>query len=97
MPRIVGVTNARRSFTQLINQADEHGEPVYIAHFNEPRAVILGYQAFERLLERLEDLEDMIAIYHGREEPSRSFDEFWAELEAEERGQTIPFAASAVG
>lgn len=81
MPRIVGVTNARRNFTALVTQADEHGEPVFITHRNEPRAVIIGYQAFERLMERLEDLEDMVAIYAGREEPARPFEEVWAEIQ----------------
>jgi prevent-host-death family protein len=71
MPRIMGVTQARHNLAELVNQADEHGEPTYITHFSEPRAVLLGYQAFEQLLERLEDLEDMVAIYSGREEPTR--------------------------
>ena len=99
MPRIIGVTKARRNFTELVNQVDEHGEPVFITHLNEPRAVIIGYQAFERLMERLEDLEDMVAIYTGREEPARPFDEVWAEIEAEatERERTVSAIPVEVG
>jgi hypothetical protein len=67
-----------------------------LASFNEPKAVLLGYQAFERLLEHLEDLEDTVAIYQGREEPARPFEEFLAELEAEEH-ETLPSTISAVG
>ncbi len=100
MPRIVGVTKARHEFTELVNQADEHGEPIYLVHFNEPRAVLIGYQAFERLLSRLEDLEDMVAIYSGREEPTRPFDDVWAELEQETENYDrtpLPVAADAIG
>jgi len=84
MPRIVEITSARHSLTELVHEADEHGKPVYITHFNEPRAVLISYEAFEQLQQRLEDLEDMVAIYTGREEPTRPFEEFWAEIEAEE-------------
>lgn len=84
MPRIVGITSARHSLTELIQEADEHGKPVYITHFNEPRAVLIGYEVFEQLQQRLEDLEDMVAIYTGREEPTRPFEEFWAEIETED-------------
>jgi len=98
------MTKARRNFATLVTQADEHEEPIFITHRNEPRAVIIGYQAFERLferlMERLEDLEDMVAIYAGREEPVRPFEEVWAEIEeagAEEHGQTLPSTPVTVG
>lgn len=87
MLRIVGITDARHSFTELIRDADEHGEPVYITHFNEPRAVIVGYAAFEQLQQRIEDLEDVVAIYRGREEPRRPFADVWAEIEAESEAE----------
>ena len=40
MPRIMGVTQARRNFTELVNRADE--QPVFITYLNEPPAVIIG-------------------------------------------------------
>lgn len=81
MPHIIGVTKVRKNLAEIVNQADEHGEPIYLTNFNEPVAVLIGYQAFEQLIDRLEDLEDIVAIYRGREEPTRPFDEVWAELE----------------
>lgn len=90
MPRIMGVTNARQNFTDLVSEADEHGEPVYVTHFGEPRAVIIGYEAFEQLQQRLEDLEDIVAIYQGREEPRRLLGEAWEEIRAESELQRIP-------
>ena len=88
MPRIVGITNARHAFAELIRDADEHGEPIYITHFNEPKAVIIGYAAWEQLQQRLEDLEDMVAIYRGREEPRRPFADVWADIEAPQSGES---------
>jgi prevent-host-death family protein len=86
----MGVTNARQNFTELVSEADEHKEPMYVTHFGEPRAVIIGYEAFEELQQRLEDLEDMVAIYQAREEPRRPLDEVWAEIEAESELHGIP-------
>lgn len=71
MTRIMGVTRARREFTAIVNRADEHREPVYLVNFNEPRAVLIGYQTWEGLMARLEDLEDLVSIYQGRTEPTR--------------------------
>jgi len=84
MPRIMGVTKARTEFTEVVNGADAHGEPVYLVNFNEPKAVLIGYQAWEALMRRLEDLEDTLSIYRGREEPTRPLEDFLAELEQEE-------------
>jgi len=98
MPHIMGVTKARHNFTKLVGEAKQHGEPVYITHFNEPQVVIISYRVFEDLLQRMEDLEDMVSIYRGREEPTRPFEEFWAEIEQETKsfGQ-IPATTGAVG
>ena len=100
MPRIIGVTKVRKSLAEIVNRADEHGEPIYLTNFNQPLAVLIGYQAFERLEERLEELEDMVAIYAGREEPTRPFEEAWTELEQEasDHEQTpLPVAAGPIG
>ena len=100
MPRIMGVTKARHEFTEIVNQADEHGEPVYLTNFNEPRAVLIGYHAFEQLVSRLEDLEDIAAIYAGREETTQPFDEAWAEIEQEAMDHArspLPATADAIG
>ena len=93
MTRIMGVTRVRRGFTDVVNRADEHSEPIYLVNFNEPRAVLVGYQAWEDLMGRLEDL---VSIYRGREEPTRPLDEFLAELAREEAAEQQPVAALVV-
>ena len=101
MPRIMGVSKVRKGLAEVVNQANEHGEPVYLTNFNEPVAVLIGYEAFEGILSRLEDLEDIAAIYAGREEPTRPFDEAWAEIEKEaeanEPTTTLPVTAGTIG
>ncbi len=98
MPRIIGVTKARHNFTKLVGEADQHGDPIYVTHFNEPRVVLISYRVFEDLLQRMEDLEDMISIYRGRGEPTRPFEEFWTEIEQEAGGlEQIPASSGTVG
>ena len=84
MHRIVGVTRARREFTEVVNQADVHGEPVYLVNFNEPKAVLIGFEAWETLMQRIEDLEDVISVYRGRDESTRPLADFLAEMEGKE-------------
>ncbi len=95
MTRIMGVTKARVSFTEVVNEADNHGEPIYLTNFNEPRAVLIGYKAWEALAERLEDLEDALTFHVRRGEPSRPIEEFLVELEREEENDKAPLPATA--
>jgi len=89
--RIMGATKVRRHFTEILNHIGEAEEPLYITHRGEPRAVLVGYDQFERLIERLEDLYDLLEIYEASHEPTRPLEEFMAELEAER----VPAAAKA--
>ena len=95
MTRIMGVTKARVGFTEVVNEADNHGEPIYLTNFNEPRAVLIGYKAWEALVERLEDLEDAVTFHMRRGEPSRSIEEFLVELEKVEENDKAPLPATA--
>ena len=97
MPRIIGVSKVRKDLASVVSQANQHDEPVYLTSFNEPVAVLIGYQAFESLISRLEDLEDIAAIYAGREEPARPFDEAWAEMERDNAPTPLPIAAGTTG
>ena len=89
--RIMGATKARRHFTEILDNIGEAEEPLYLTHRGEPRAVLVGYDQFEHLIERLEDLEDLLEIYEASHEPTRPLEEFMAELE----GKRVPAAAQA--
>ncbi|MDZ7296288.1 MAG: type II toxin-antitoxin system Phd/YefM family antitoxin [candidate division KSB1 bacterium] len=81
--KIMPISDARQKITEVVEAVATDGEPVYITHYSRPRAVLVGYEDYEALLSRLEDLEDLLSIRQGHEEPSRPYEEFLAEIKAE--------------
>lgn len=79
MPRIMNVTRARMKLTELVRELDI--EPIYLTVYGEPKAVLVRYDVFEGLLEKIEDLEDSLTVIERRGGPTRDFDEVMAELE----------------
>ena len=55
--KTVSVTELKRNFSAILNQAE--GDPVAVLNHNRPEAYLLSAAHYEQLLERLEDLEDM--------------------------------------
>lgn len=74
--RIMNVTEARQRFTELVRDL---AEPVYVTVYGKPQAVIVRYDTYEALLEKIEDLEDSLDVIERRDESSVD----WEELEAE--------------
>ena len=87
--RIMSATKARRNFTQVVEALGPEGGPLYITHRGEPTAVLVGYKTFEALVEKLEDLSDIVEIYEAQGEPARSLEEVVAEIESKH----VPVAA----
>lgn len=54
--KTVSVTELKRNFSAIINEAEN--KAVAILNHNKPEAYLLPAAFYERLLERLEDLED---------------------------------------
>ena len=81
--KIMSATKARRNFTQVVESLGPEGGPLYITHRGEPTAVLVGYKTFEALLEKLEDLSDIVEIYEARGEPARPLEEVVAEMAGE--------------
>ena len=77
---IVPVSDLRREAARLLEQTNESAEPVYITQHGRPKAVLLGYTAFEHLMEQLQDLSDMVSIRERSNEPARPFSEFLQEI-----------------
>ena len=102
MVRIISTSKIRRKMAEVVNQADEHGEPIYLTNYDEPKAVLIGYQAWEALMERVEDMEDALIIHERQGEPARPFEEYLAERAERERSNpqnepdTLPAVAVAV-
>jgi antitoxin StbD len=55
--KTVSVTELKRNFSAILSQAEN--DPVAILNHNRPEAYLLSASHYERLLEHLEDLEDM--------------------------------------
>ena len=77
---IVPVSDLRRDTARLLQRADESDEPVYITQHGRPKAVLLSYQVYERLMAQLEDLADLESMCERADEPVRPFTEFLQEI-----------------
>jgi len=54
--KTVSVTELKRNLSVILSQAGD--DPVAVLNHNKPEAYLLSAAYYERLLERLEDLED---------------------------------------
>ncbi|HDQ40547.1 MAG TPA: type II toxin-antitoxin system Phd/YefM family antitoxin [Desulfonatronum sp.] len=54
--RIVSVTELKRNFSNVLSQAGN--DPVAILNHNRAAAYLLSAEHYERLIDRLEDIED---------------------------------------
>jgi len=74
------VREVRQKMSQLLSETAQGGEPIIITRHGRPVGYLINYQAFNRLLERLEDLEDIRAIQEAeasqRTDKGRDFEEF---------------------
>lgn len=75
--RIMNVTEVRQRFTELVRDL---AEPIYVTVYGKPQAVIVRYDTYEALLEKIEDLEDSLDVLARRGEPEVDWEEFEAEL-----------------
>lgn len=83
--KVIPISEARPRLANLVAEASQTREPWFIASRSKIKAVLLGIEEYEALVERLEDLEDSLEILRSRleGEPSRPIDEFIRDLEAE--------------
>lgn len=66
MDRVVPITEARATLSDLLTEAGEH--EVYILRHGRPAGVLLSVEAYERAMARIEDLEDTVATLRARAE-----------------------------
>ncbi len=59
--KIVSVTELKRNFSNVLNQAGN--DPVAILNHNKAAAYLLPAEHYERLIDRLEDIEDARLIH----------------------------------
>jgi len=86
--KVMPVRDVRQQMSRLLDEAEANGELVMITRHGRPAGYLIGYQALNRLLQRLEDLEDLRAMRQAEAEwragGGQPFAETLAEIEAGE-------------
>ena len=67
--KIVNVSELKANLAALMAALDAQGVPVYVTQHGKPRAVLVKYEEYEELLERLDDLEDVVAMHQAASSP----------------------------
>lgn len=65
--KILPVRQVRQNISRLLDETAD-GDPVMITRYGRPAGYLIGYQALNELLERLDDLEDLYWMEQGMAE-----------------------------
>jgi prevent-host-death family protein len=60
--RIITVTDLKTKLGALMAELEERGVPMYVTQHGQAKAVMTRYCDYEMLLNRIEDLEDLLAM-----------------------------------
>jgi prevent-host-death family protein len=82
----VGMAEARPRLTQLIKEVNESGEPYFIVSNSLLKAVLIGIDQYNDMIERLEDLSDAAELLQAEldQEPTMPFEEHIKKLKRRE-------------
>ena len=83
--RIVNVSEVKSRLASLMAELESDGFPLYIVQHGKPKAVLVKYGDYEALLEKIDDLEDAVAM---REALASADDESMSLKEYESRRAT---------
>ena len=70
---------------RLIGELGRDGVPFYVTQYGKPKAVLVSYEEYESLMERMEDLEDLLSMEDALSSPKNegvSFEELKVERAA---------------
>lgn len=84
--RSIGMAEARPKLTQLVDEVSGGGDPYLIVSGSKVKAVLVGIDQYNDMIERLEDLADAAELLEAelKGEPTMSFEEYIAKS----KGQT---------
>ena len=77
--KIVTVSELKANLARVVAQLEARGVPVYVTRHGKPKAVLVKYEEYEALLEKLDDLEDALAMQRALSSPQEealSLDEY---------------------
>ena len=75
----VDATQARAALGDILARARYGGQRFVIRQRGTPAAVVIGYEDYQQLLARMEDLEDIRVILESDGEPARPLRDYLAE------------------
>ena len=86
----IGMAEARPRLTQLVKEVSNGGEPYLVISGSRVKAVLIGINQYNDMIERLEDLADSAELLQAEleQEPTMSFDEHLAQ--SEEQRSRVP-------
>ena len=89
----IGMAEARPKLTQLVDEVSGGGEPYLIVSGSQVKAVLVGVNQYNDMVERLEDLSDAAELLQAEleQEPTMSFEEHLAKSK-EKKGEEAPVA-----
>jgi len=75
--KTIGIAEVRPKLTQLVDEVSKGGQPYTIVSGSRAKAVLLGVNEYNALIEKLEDLEDIAEMNQATRdpEPRMSWDE----------------------
>jgi prevent-host-death family protein len=78
----IGMAEARPRLTQLVDEVSKGGDPYLIVSGSRVKAVLVGLNQYNDMVERLEDLSDAAELLQAEidGEQTMSFDEHISEL-----------------
>ncbi|MBI2171551.1 MAG: type II toxin-antitoxin system Phd/YefM family antitoxin [Chloroflexi bacterium] len=77
--KILPVSELKANLASVMAQLATDATPIYVTQHGKPNAVLLSYEEYEALREKLEDLEDALAMQQALaspEEEAMSLDEY---------------------
>ena len=62
----IGISEARPKLTQLVNEVNQGGEPYLVVSNSKVKAVLMGIDQYNDMVEGLEDLYDSVALLEAQ-------------------------------
>ncbi|MBI4233237.1 MAG: type II toxin-antitoxin system Phd/YefM family antitoxin, partial [Chloroflexi bacterium] len=67
--KIVTVSELKANLASVMAQLAADAAPIYVTQHGKPNAVLVNYKEYEALREKLEDLEDALAMQQALASP----------------------------
>lgn len=69
MVSIAPISDVKKRLAAYIEELGGEGRPLYVTQHGKPVAVLMTYEDYEALTQRLEDLSDLVAMKESLEAP----------------------------